>query len=40
MEWFINNWDIVLAVFFVLEKLVKLILIQNIGLVTYFDIFS
>ena len=24
MEWFINNWDIVLAVFFVLEKLVKL----------------
>ena len=24
MEWFINNWDIALAVFFVLEKVVKL----------------
>ena len=24
MEWFMNNWDIVLAVFFVLEKVVKL----------------
>ena len=24
MDWFINNWDICLAVFFLLEKLVKL----------------
>ena len=24
MEWFLNNWEIVLAVFFVLEKVVKL----------------
>ena len=24
MEWFTNNWEIALAVFFVLEKVVKL----------------
>ena len=24
MDWFLNNWDICLAVFFLLEKIVKL----------------